>query len=95
MTILRYAASSRADGRAVGRPDQNRDSDWQGNLGLGPEVGELELVPGRRQNGSGWSLLAGGLSPAIYRSVAFSGDSVRAFGRGNIPCADGLKLTSI
>ena len=29
---------------AVGRPDQNRDSDWQGNLDSGPEVDRLVAV---------------------------------------------------
>ena len=37
MTILRYATSSRADGRA-------RPSDWQGNLDSGPEVGWLVAI---------------------------------------------------
>ena len=73
MTILRYAASGRADGRA--------QSDGRIRIGVATDSGasaqaqrltgslpywELELVPGRRQNGSGWSLLTGGLCPAIY-----------------------------
>ena len=28
----------------VGRPDQNRDSDWQGNLDSGPEVERLVAI---------------------------------------------------
>ena len=48
MPILRYATSGRADGRAVGRPNQNRDSDWQGNLNSGPEVGRLVAILGVR-----------------------------------------------
>ena len=49
MTILRHAASSRADGRADGRmqsdgQNQNRNSDWQWSLGSGPEVDRLVAI---------------------------------------------------
>ena len=49
MTILRYAATGRADGRAQsdGRI-RIGIATGRGNLGSGPEVGELELVPGGR-----------------------------------------------
>jgi len=59
MPILRCATRvglTAEHGRATGRGTSTRARRLSGSL----PYWEFELVPGRRQNGSGWSLLTGG-----------------------------------
>ena len=91
MTILRYATSSRADGRSQSGGRIRIGIATEGSFGSGPEVDRLVAILGVRISPRPtpkqlWLVSADGrLVPGNIRSVAYLGDSVV---RGSVSCAD-------